>query len=320
MKFLRLYSTDPYYNLAVEEYLFRNSDTDVFIIWRNGPAVIIGKNQNAFAEVNLDFAKQNGITVARRITGGGAVYHDLGNVNYSYISVNRRDKNIDFAPFVKPVVEFIAQLGGECTLSGRNDLELYGKKISGNAQYSINGRTLHHGTLLYDTNLSVIGTVLGLDSKKYEHRAVKSHRGRVGNIRELLLLDFSVDSFIKNLEDFVLSSMKPETSIFIDEEKVNELMQRNASYEWIYSSKRFLTDYTVKKTKKFTCGVVTAEIKFSGEVIDNLIISGDFFEIKPVSELEKKFVGLNINTLGHFATEEYIQNLTDDELISLIKQ
>ncbi|MBO5754545.1 MAG: lipoate--protein ligase family protein, partial [Clostridia bacterium] len=139
MKYLRLYSTDPYYNLAVEEYLLRHTDDDIFMLWQNEKTVVIGKNQNAYAEVNLDYAEKNGIRVARRLSGGGAVYHDMGNVNYTFITSCERATALDYAYFTRPILAALASLGVKGTLSGRNDLECEGKKFSGNAQYTADG-------------------------------------------------------------------------------------------------------------------------------------------------------------------------------------
>ena len=148
MKFLKLTSTDPYYNLAVEEFLFSHTDEDVFMLWQNSPTVVIGKNQNAYAEVDLCFAEENGIKVARRITGGGAVYHDLGNVNYSYITSTENVSSLDFETPSRAIIAALADMGITAELGGRNDILAGGKKISGNAQHTSNGRILHHGTLL----------------------------------------------------------------------------------------------------------------------------------------------------------------------------
>ena len=182
MKFLILDSRDPYFNLAVEEYLFLHEADDVFMLWQNENTVVVGKNQNAYAEIKMDVVRERGIKISRRITGGGAVYHDLGNVNYSFISTRREGADIDFKYFTEPIIEALASMGIKAELSGRNDLEWEGKKISGSAQYRAGGRLLHHGTLLFDTDVDAMNAVLRADREKLAARAVASHKGRVENL------------------------------------------------------------------------------------------------------------------------------------------
>ena len=155
MKFLSLLTKNPYYNLAVEEYLFKTSDDSVIMLWQNEPTVVIGKNQNAFAELNLDYVREKGINIARRITGGGAVYHDEGNVNFSFIAKNSETNELDFKSYTEPIIEALSKIGVKAMLSGRNDILVEDRKISGNAQYNADGRVLHHGTLLFSADFSV---------------------------------------------------------------------------------------------------------------------------------------------------------------------
>ena len=155
MIYIRNDSNDPFYNLAFEEYFFKSETIEdaVLLLWQNGPSVIIGRYQNTIEEINEDFIDENNINVVRRNTGGGAVYHDYGNLNYSFI-VPSEEKKIDFETFTKPVIDALKEMGIEAALAGRNDLVVEGKKFSGNAQYTYNGRLLHHGTLLFDADLS----------------------------------------------------------------------------------------------------------------------------------------------------------------------
>ena len=186
MRFLILKGRDPYRNLAVEEYLFRHAKEDVFLLWQNDPTVVIGKNQNAYAELDLDYVRARGIRVARRITGGGAVYHDGGNINYSVIAVGAAEGGLDFAPYTAPILEALLHFGVRAELSGRNDLLVGDRKISGNAQFRADGRVLHHGTLLYDSDLEVLSSALRVDEEKLRAKSIRSHRSRVVNIRTLI--------------------------------------------------------------------------------------------------------------------------------------
>jgi len=204
MKFSFLKTTNPYLNLAIEEYLLKNSDEEYFLLWQNEPTVVIGKNQNAFAEINIEYTKKHGIHIARRITGGGAVYHDLGNLNYSYIS-NKKGSDINFEKFSRPVIEALLEMGIDAELSGRNDIMIGEKKISGNAQTHFENRVLHHGTLLYDSDLDVLSSALLVDKKKIETKAIKSTKSRVTNIKNFLPVSSTVFDLINKIKNHILS-------------------------------------------------------------------------------------------------------------------
>ena len=169
-------STDPYFNLALEEFFLKHSpvDDDLVILWRNTPTVVIGRNQNTSAEINQPFVTKNNINVVRRLSGGGAVYHDLGNLNFTFITTPRAINGHDFSTFTIPIIKTLASLGVKANFTGRNDLTIDGQKFSGNAQYSHRGRLLHHGTLLFDTNLTILAQVLAGPETKYSTPAIPS--------------------------------------------------------------------------------------------------------------------------------------------------
>ena len=229
MKFLILKTTNPYVNLATEEYLFNNSDDDVFMLWQNEPSIIIGKNQNAFAEINMDFARENNLNIVRRITGGGAVYHDLGNLNYTFISTKNENNGIDFEHFTLPIIESLKNLGICAKLSGRNDLIVDDKKFSGNAQHTVGNRVLHHGTLLFDTNLDMLSSALNVDEEKLKAKAIKSTRSRVVNLKSIINRDIDVNEFIKIISDFVISKFSPEIISAPNSVEIDSLVKRNVS-------------------------------------------------------------------------------------------
>ena len=318
MKYIRLKSTNPYYNLAVEEYLLNNSDDDIFMLWQNTPTVVVGRNQNAYAEVNLEYAREKDIFVSRRITGGGAVYHDLGNINYTFITSEKKANALDYAYFTQPIIDALAELGLNCKLSGRNDLECDGKKFSGNAQYSSNGRILHHGTLLFDTDVTVLSSVLKVDKEKLEYKAVKSHKSRVVNLIELLNEKKSVNEFIEHIEKYVLEKFGAHKSDIEDNNEIAKLYERNLTNDWIYSNKRYLTYYTVHKRKKYSFGIVNLEIKLTKNIIEDIIISGDFFGIGDIKELESKLIGKRHDNLEKFDISFYINEMTFEEFYELI--
>lgn len=322
MKFLLLHSTDPYHNLAVEEYIFQKTHNDVFILWQNDKTVVIGKNQNINCELDFDFVNENGIKVARRITGGGAVYHDLGNLNYSFIS-SRDKEGIDFAYFTKPIIDALTSLGVDARLTGRNDIEVEGKKISGNAQYSKNGRTLHHGTLLFDTDLSVLSSALRVDEDKIKSKAIKSTRSRVTNLKSLIPIK-DINEFIDYLCCFIINKYSPETISEPNDEYITELEQRNRSEDWLFPKSSYLSSFTVKKKKKYDFGIVDIELSMNGDVISDVKIYGDFFGTKDISELSAKISGNNIDTIDRILEDiklsDYILGMTSSELLELIKR
>lgn len=319
MKYIRLKTTDPYYNLAVEEYLLKSSDEDVFMLWQNCPSVIIGKNQNAYAEVDLEYAKVHGINVVRRMTGGGAVYHDLGNLNYSFITSTERAESLDYEYFTRPIVDALASLGLDCRLCGRNDIECNGKKISGNAQLNSGGRILHHGTLLFDVDTDEMSAVLRIDREKLEYKAVKSHKGRVANISSLLKKSVDMGAFITQIEAFVLERMTAETVSAPENAEIGALCDRNRSEDFIYSDRRFLTSYSCSRRKKFHYGIVNLDMILNGNTIESVVISGDFFERSSVEELEKELVGRSVGELDGIDPSKYIDKMTAEELAELMK-
>lgn len=320
MKYYRLTSTSPYQNLAVEEYLFRHTDDDVFMLWQNEPTVVIGKNQNAYAEVNLAYAKEQGIHISRRITGGGAVYHDLKNLNFTFITSEEKARVLDYAYFTDPILRALAALGLQCNLSGRNDLECEGRKFSGNAQHAEGGRVLHHGTILFDTDVSVMSRVLRVDREKLEFRAIKSHASRVVNLKELLGENFSVEDLISHIERFVLDTMSAEACEPPSAPEVDALRKRNESEEWIFSDKRYLTNYTVHRKRKYPFGLVKIEMELQRETIAGIRISGDFFGVLPIEELERLLIGQSVGALAPIDLTPYIAGMSFLELSALIAE
>ena len=308
-------------NLAIEEYLFQTSNEDIFILWQNEPVVVIGKNQNVYAEINFDYLNENKIKIARRITGGGAVYHDSGNVNYTFIS-NKESDGIDFAYFTSPIISALRDLGINAELSGRNDLVVDGQKFSGNAQYSKNGRVLHHGTILFDSDLSVLSSVLRVDPEKIKAKALKSVRSRVTNIKPLISKSMSVGEFINYVSEYVKAHFNAETIEPPSNEEIEMLYNRNSSSEWIFPKREFLADYNVYRKHKFDFGIVCADLKMSGEIIVDVKIYGDFFGNGEISELESALKNNNINnlelTLKNLSVNNYINKMTNAEFLAYL--
>ncbi len=322
MKFFVLKSKDPYLNLAIEEYLFRNETEDVFMLWQNEPTVVIGKNQNAYAEINMDVLNKRGIKIARRITGGGAVYHDHGNLNYTFISSEKSEKGIDFEYFTRPVILALESIGIKSELSGRNDLLTDGKKFSGNAQYSFGGRVLHHGTLLFNSDLSVLSDVLNVDKEKIISKGISSTRSRVINLKELLNETCEIEFFIELIKRFVIDKFSPLLCEIPQCDEIETLRTRNASAEWLFPERDMLSRYSVRRKKKYPFGLVDISLDMSNDVLRGIRISGDFFGNRPIAELEELLAGTRIcdisDKLRGVKTDEYIYGMSYSELEELI--
>lgn len=334
MKLYLTNSTNPYFNLAAEEYYLRNSEDDVFMLWQNEPSVIIGKNQNMYAEVNFEFTESKGIHVARRITGGGAVYHDLGNVNYSFITSREKANVLDFAYFTAPVLKALEGLGINAKLSGRNDLiyeDEEGKiaKFSGSAQTATKTRVLHHGTLLFDSEMSVLAGALKPDEDKLKSKAIKSVRSRVMNLRELVP-QMTTPEFIEYLITFAEKewNVKRET---VDELEIyaTGLPDRNASDDYNAGRRE---EYAYRAKTKFPGGTVvvlwntmtgTDDAAKYGEIIHSVRIEGDFFGDKDTKELEEALIGEKRSADGvrealeAYDVSEYIMGATNEEFAAM---
>lgn len=297
MKYIVNDSNDPRYNLAFEEYCFKHlsRDEDYVILWINGPAIIVGKNQNTIEEVNRDYVEENEIRVVRRITGGGAVYHDLGNLNFSIIK-NASDKDkIDFKKYNIPIVNALEKLGLECELSGRNDITLDGKKFSGIAQSVWKSRVLNHGTLLFDAELDVLSKALNVKPDKIQSKGIKSVKSRVTNIKDYLR-DTDID--IYQFRDLLLKYIFEFDGEEISEYKLtsDQLNQVNKLFEEKYSTWDWNYGESPKSTysnyKRFDFGSIDVRFDIKSGEIENTRIYGDFFGTEDVSKLEDKLNGL----------------------------
>ncbi len=322
MKFLVLSSTNPYYNLAVEEYLFSTATDSVFMLWQNEPTVVIGKNQNAYTEINKEYLDTKGIHLARRITGGGAVYHDLGNVNYSFIKPNSNSQQLDFQEFTKPIIDALKSMGLNARLSGRNDVETdTGLKISGNAQHRNNERVLHHGTLLFSTDLSVMDNVLTPDRDKLISKAVKSVKKRVCNVSELVAVN-SVNEFINVIKNHVIKEFNAKVISPPKHQEIKSLIEKYSSKNFIYGEKPLITEYDKVYKKRFDFGSVELRLKMRNDVIIEVKFSGDFFEVNAISQLENLLVNKKISELSNVIKrakiENYVSRMSYEDFIMLI--
>ncbi|MBR0303464.1 MAG: lipoate--protein ligase [Clostridia bacterium] len=287
--------TDPYFNIASDEYILDASRGDVFMLWRNSPSVIIGKNQNAWGEVNVPYVTEEGIPVVRRITGGGAVFHDLGNVNFSFVTRADDSTKLNFEKFTRPIISALASLGVNASLDGRNDLVANGFKISGNAECVKKNRygdmmLLHHGTLLFGADMSRLASALRVDPEKIASKGIKSVRSRVKNISELDCYTGprDVGEFIERIMSEVGSG---EACGFTEAER-SEIDERRrgkfATWEWNFGAS---PSFETKKKVRFPFGTVEINFTCREGRISDIKIFGDFFGTEDVSSLEQAVLG-----------------------------
>jgi lipoate-protein ligase A len=230
--------TDPYFNLAAEEYFLKNFQEDFFMLWRSLKSVVVGKHQNALAEINHAFVRKNNIAVCRRLSGGGTVFHDPGNLNFTFIRQVDKIQEVNFKLFTIPVVLALQKLGVDAYTSERNDILVNGKKISGNAEHVYKKRVLHHGTLLYDSCLDELRGALNVDLSRFEDKAVQSNRSVVTNIASYLPRKFSIEDFTDFLFQELMASF-PHTQVYemteTDRHEILKLRnEKYTSWDWIF--------------------------------------------------------------------------------------
>ncbi len=288
-----LESLDPYFNLATEEHLLKKYDEDIFMIWRSESSIVVGKHQNALAEINHQYVRENNIHVARRLSGGGTVFHDPGNVNFTFIKRVEKMEEVNFKIFTQPIVDVLKKLDLDAYTTGRNDLLIDGKKISGNAEHIHKKRVLHHGTLLFDSHLDKLRNALKVDLSRFEHKAVQSNRSEVGNISEYLKRQMSVEEFAR----FIFENIAKEYSDFnvlelTDEDifEINKLKEEKyCQWEWIYGySPKYKYHNTLKTSKgkvQFTFQIV------KGKIVDS-VWDGDLPE-SLTEQLSQKLLSQN---------------------------
>ncbi len=279
-------STDPYFNLAAEEYFLKNFQEDFFMLWRSQPTIVIGKHQNALAEINHDFVKTHQIPVARRLSGGGTVFHDLGNLNFTFIRNVEKIQEVNFKVFTFPIVEALKILGVEAYTTGRNDLLIDGKKISGNAEHVHKNRVLHHGTLLYNSQLDALKGALKVDLSKFEDKAVQSNRSEVTNIADYLPEPIKVEDFGNQLFSEIskqLTNSQLFTPTEADMEAIQKLSdEKYRTWEWIFG---YSPRYRFTNKLETTNGEILIELLVEKGLMVEVAVSGDI-----PAELSQKII------------------------------
>jgi lipoate---protein ligase len=319
--------TDPRINLAIEEYALKNLDINetYLLFYINEPSIIIGKNQNTIEEINTEYVENNGIHVVRRLSGGGAVYHDLGNLNFSFITKDDGESFHNFRKFTEPVVNALRKLGVNAELSGRNDLLAEGRKISGNAQFSTRGRMFSHGTLLFDSEIESVVSALNVKKDKIESKGIKSIRSRVANISEFLSGKVTIEEFRSLLLKNIFEGLDDIPEYVLTEqdwEKIHELSkERYQNWDWNYGKS---PKFNLQHSHRFPVGQIDVRFEVNKGIIENCKIYGDFFGVGDVTEIEDKLTGLKYEksqitaALEDVDIQHYFGNISKEDFINLI--
>lgn len=315
--------TSCFQNIASEEYFLSAFDDDVFYLYINAPSIIVGRHQNTYAEINQEYVEENGIQVVRRMSGGGAVYHDQGNLNYGFISKNKgQDIGQVFREFTVPIIKALLKLQIDAKFSGRNDLVVDDKKISGVAQFQSGGKTLLHGTLLFSSDMTRVSKSLNVNPRKFQDKSVKSIKNRVTNISPYLKAPLTIEEFTTIISDEVIKQF-PNSEIYKlnehDRAEIQKLADsKYSTWEWVYGNS---PEFKYWNTLKYKHGFLDIGLNVESATIKELSIYGDFFAKKDLDPLVKSFVGLPYkkdavcNLLENINLDDYFFDLPQDLFI-----
>ena len=323
MLIIRRQNTDPYFNLATEEYVLKEIDDDSFMLWRNEPSIIVGKHQNTLAEINVDYVKQNNIKVVRRLSGGGAVFHDLGNLNFTFTMKSEEENIINFRKYTEPILEVLRNLDIDARFEGRNDLTIEGKKFSGNAMHIWKNKVLSHGTLLFSSYMPDLSAALNVDPLKFTDKAVKSVRSRVTNVSGHLKQQMDVMQFAKLIEEHIVNKY-PDARFYEltrdDREKIEALvLTKYNTWNWNFGYSPKYNFKKILRTEK--SGTIEFDLDVHDGVIRKIRIYGDYFGKYDTEEIEVALTEIEHNeetiriVLDKFNLNDFITNLSVDEFI-----
>lgn len=319
---------DPRINLAIEEYALKTMDVekDSFLLFYiNQPSIIIGRNQNTIEEINTDYVEENDIIVVRRLSGGGAVYHDLGNLNFSFLTKDDGESFQNFKKFTQPVVDAMKKLGINSELSGRNDILAEGRKISGNAMFSTKGRMFSHGTLMYNCDIDAVVSALKVKKEKIESKGIKSVRSRVANIADFMENPISIEEFRMEILKSIFGGEENIQYYDLTEEdwkniyKLSE--ERYQKWDWNYGQS---PKFNIQRTKKFPSGFIDLRLEVNKGIMQEVHIFGDFFGVGEMEDIEnllrgKKYEPHTISdALEEIDIPTYFGGVSKEEFVKLI--
>ena len=317
-------SQDPAFNLAFEEYVLTHRREGAYLLlWQNDNTIVIGQNQNAEAEINRAFVEEHGIHVVRRTTGGGAVYHDLGNLNYSFITDLGNAEQLTMERFTRPIVEALKALGLDAEASGRNDILVEGRKVSGTAQRVTRDRILHHGTLLFDADPSMVAGALNVDPEKFRSKSAKSVRSRIGNIRDFLKKDMDLSAFWAYLKTALSGSGLEQTTLTPEElAEVQALKARKYdTWEWNFGRS---PQYNMTNKRYWPGGCLEVRADVAGGVITDIIFYGDFLAVQGMEDVAEALRGCPFRVedfaavLDRFDLSRFFGAITKEEILETV--
>ena len=321
-------TNDTAFNIALEEYCFKNlrDQDEIFLLWINQPSIIVGKYQNTIEEINTEYTREHGINVIRRISGGGAVYHDLNNLNYTIISNKDKGKEgFDFKEFSKPIIDTLAELGVKAEFTGRNDLEIDGQKFCGNAQAYIKDRVMHHGCLLFNVEFSALANALKVSKDKIESKGVKSVRARVTNILPHLKEQITVNEFADKILSYMKKHNPNMTEYHFSEEEIEKIKERaeyKRSWEWNYGES---PEYNISRSHRFPKGKIEIFANVINSKIASIKFYGDFFgKNEELTDIENLLVDVKYTpedvkkALENIEINNYFAGFTLDEIVEAI--